>query len=97
MITISSAGCTVRLLSDGTTWGDGAGPFGLVPRTKWSTLLPPDELNRVPMELWAQLIEIGGKRILVDCGAGDKDLTTFSTQYFLQRPNGACSARSAST
>ncbi len=89
MITFSSGACAVRLLSDGTTWGDGAGPFGLVPRDKWRTLLPPDEHNRVPMELWSPLVEINGLRILVDCGAGDKDLTTFSTQYFLQRPNGS--------
>lgn len=79
----------MRLLSDGVTWGDGAGPFGLVPRPKWIKILPPDDQNRVPMALWCPLLEIDGKRILIDCGAGDKDLTTFSTQYFLQRPQGS--------
>jgi glyoxylase-like metal-dependent hydrolase (beta-lactamase superfamily II) len=79
---------TFTLLSDGVTYGDGAGPFGLVPRPKWSKLLPPDAQNRVPMALWCGLLRIGGKTVLIDAGAGDKDLTTFSTQYFLQRPNG---------
>jgi glyoxylase-like metal-dependent hydrolase (beta-lactamase superfamily II) len=80
---------TFTLLSDGTTWGDGAGPFGLVPRPKWSKLLPPDDQNRVPMALWCGLLRIAGKTVLIDAGAGDKDLSTFSTQYFLQRPNGS--------
>ncbi len=79
---------TITLLSDGTTYGDGAGPFGLVPRPKWMKLLPPDEQNRVPMEMWCALVRSGGKNILIDCGAGDKDLTAFSTQYALQRPHG---------
>jgi glyoxylase-like metal-dependent hydrolase (beta-lactamase superfamily II) len=79
---------SVTLLSDGITWGDGAGPFGLVPRPKWSKLLPPDDQNRVPMALWCQLIEIDGLRILVDAGVGDKDLATFNTQYALTRPAG---------
>jgi glyoxylase-like metal-dependent hydrolase (beta-lactamase superfamily II) len=81
-------GYRFSLLSDGVTYGDGAGPFGLVPRTKWMKLLPPDDENRVPMALWCGLLEVDGKRILIDTGAGDKDLSTFSTQYFLQRPNG---------
>jgi glyoxylase-like metal-dependent hydrolase (beta-lactamase superfamily II) len=84
----SAPAFSLRLLSDGVTWGDGAGPFGLVPRPKWMKILPPDELNRVPMALWCPLLEVDGKRILIDCGAGDKDLATFSTQYLLQRPNG---------
>jgi glyoxylase-like metal-dependent hydrolase (beta-lactamase superfamily II) len=79
---------SVTLLSDGTTYGDGAGPFGLVPRPKWMKLLPPDDQNRVPMALWCALLRVDGKNILIDCGAGDKDLSTFNTQYALQRPNG---------
>jgi glyoxylase-like metal-dependent hydrolase (beta-lactamase superfamily II) len=77
-----------NLLSDGVTYGDGAGPFGLVPRPKWTKLLAPDAENRVPMALWCGLLDVDGKKILIDTGAGNKDLTTFSTQYFLQRPNG---------
>jgi glyoxylase-like metal-dependent hydrolase (beta-lactamase superfamily II) len=88
-VQIISGKARFTLLSDGITYGDGAGPFGLVPRPKWIKLLPPDAENRVPMALWCGLLEIDGKKILIDSGAGDKDLTTFSTQYFLQRPNGA--------
>ena len=43
MLQVNHSPFPLRLLSDGITWGDGAGPFGLVPRPKWSKLLPPDE------------------------------------------------------
>jgi glyoxylase-like metal-dependent hydrolase (beta-lactamase superfamily II) len=86
--TIQTSTYKISLLSDGTTYGDGAGPFGLVPRPKWVKLLPPDDQNRVPMELWCPLIEADGKRILVDCGCGNKDMSVLSTQYDLRRPNG---------
>jgi hypothetical protein len=39
----------IYLLSDGLAWLDGGGTFGLVPRVMWEKLLPPDELNRVPL------------------------------------------------
>ena len=88
MLQVNHSPFPLRLLSDGITWGDGAGPFGLVPRPKWSKLLPPDDQNRVPMQLWSPLIEVDGLRILVDCGAGDKDMSVFATQYDLRRPEG---------
>ena len=56
----------IHLLTDGTSYWDGGGTFGLVPRPKWMKLLPPDELNRVPQELWCALIQADGKNILVD-------------------------------
>jgi glyoxylase-like metal-dependent hydrolase (beta-lactamase superfamily II) len=83
-----SAPFPLRLLSDGVTLGDGAGPFGLVPRPKWSKLLPPDDQNRVPMVLWSPLIEVDGLRILVDCGCGDKNADVLATQYELRRADG---------
>jgi len=88
VLDVSAAPFPLRLLSDGVTWGDGAGPFGLVPRPKWSKLLPPDELNRVPMVLWSPLIEVDGLRILVDGGCGDKNAEVLATQYELRRPEG---------
>jgi glyoxylase-like metal-dependent hydrolase (beta-lactamase superfamily II) len=88
MLSLHNPKYAFTLIADGVTYGDGAGPFGLVPRPKWMKLLPPDAENRVPMALWCGLLEVDGKRILIDTGAGDKDLSTFSTQYALQRPNG---------
>ena len=49
---------------------DGGAMFGVVPRTMWGRLLPPDELNRVPMVIRVLLIEGHGRTIIVDVGAG---------------------------
>ncbi|BCX05371.1 MAG: MBL fold metallo-hydrolase [Candidatus Roseilinea sp.] len=78
----------IHLLSDGTSYWDGGGTFGLVPRIRWMKLLPPDELNRVPQELRCVLIEADSKRILVDCGVGNKPNDLIATQYDVRRSNG---------
>lgn len=78
----------VHLLSDGISWSDGGGAFGLVPRTLWDKILPPDALNRVPLILNCLLIRSQGKTILVETGLGDK-LTDKQCHIFgLDRPNG---------
>ena len=78
----------ITLLSDGTSYWDGGGAFGLVPRAKWSKLIAPDEQNRVPQELRCVLIEADGKRILVDCGVGNKPNPLREAQYDVRQPNG---------
>jgi glyoxylase-like metal-dependent hydrolase (beta-lactamase superfamily II) len=86
--TLRCGAARIHLLSDGISYWDGGGAFGLVPRTRWAKLLPPDEMNRVPQELRCVLIEADGKRILVDCGVGDKPNELVATQYDVQRPRG---------
>jgi glyoxylase-like metal-dependent hydrolase (beta-lactamase superfamily II) len=49
---------------------DGGAMFGVVPRTMWARVLPPDELNRVPMVMRLLLVQGHGKTIIVDVGAG---------------------------
>jgi len=71
----------INLVSDGVGWFDGGGAFGLVPRVRWEKLLPPDELNRVPLGLHCLLIRSQDKIILVDTGLGDK-LTEKERQFF---------------
>jgi len=78
----------IHLLSDGVSYWDGGGAFGLVPRTKWMKLLPPDEHNRVPQELRSVLIQTNGQNILVDCGVGDKPNDALAAQYEVRRPHG---------
>ena len=78
----------IHLLSDGTSYWDGGGAFGLVPRPKWMKLLPPDELNRVPQDLRSVLIHVDGQNILVDCGVGNKPNEIIASQYDVRRPNG---------
>ena len=78
----------VTLLTDGTSYWDGGGAFGLVPRDKWMKLIAPDEHNRVPQELRCVLIEADGKRVLVDCGVGNKPNPLREAQYDVRQPTG---------
>ena len=78
----------IDLISDGLAWLDGGGPFGLVPRTAWEKLLPPDEYNRVPLSLNCLLIRSQGKLILVDTGLGHHLTDKQRQTYGLIRANG---------
>lgn len=80
----------LTLLSDGTTWWDGGGAFGLVPKVRWERLLPPDELNRIPMVLRCLLVRTPQATVLVDAGMGDKVTPEMAEQqnFRLERPNG---------
>jgi glyoxylase-like metal-dependent hydrolase (beta-lactamase superfamily II) len=51
---------------------DGGSMFGVVPRVLWEKKAPPDERNRVTLNLNTLLIESGGELILVDPGMGSK-------------------------
>ncbi len=77
-------------LSDGTAWWDGGGSFGLVPKVRWETLLPPDAENRVPMALRCLLVRTPQATVLVDAGMGDKVTREMAEQqnFRLERPNG---------
>ncbi len=51
---------------------DGGAMFGVVPRTMWSRLSPPDELNRVPLGFNCYILETGEHTILLETGGGGK-------------------------
>lgn len=61
-----------HIVSDGHVWLDGGAMFGVVPKPMWEKKLPPDSRNRVKLALNCLLILAGGKRILVETGAGEK-------------------------
>jgi glyoxylase-like metal-dependent hydrolase (beta-lactamase superfamily II) len=62
----------LEAVSDGEAWVDGAGMFGLVPKSEWQEIAEPDEKNRIRTNLRCLLIETRQQRILVDTGYGDK-------------------------
>jgi glyoxylase-like metal-dependent hydrolase (beta-lactamase superfamily II) len=51
---------------------DGGAMFGVVPRKLWSRLLPPDEENRVRLNMNCLYVEGAGERILIETGIGTK-------------------------
>ncbi|MCB9101837.1 MAG: MBL fold metallo-hydrolase [Anaerolineales bacterium] len=77
-----------HIVSDGVSWTDGGGAFGLVPRVIWAKHLPPDEQNRIPLALTSLLIRSEGKTILVDTGYGRKMGDKAQQVAGLVRPEG---------
>jgi glyoxylase-like metal-dependent hydrolase (beta-lactamase superfamily II) len=51
---------------------DGGAMFGVVPRTLWQRVAPPDAENRVRLEANCLFVEAAGERVLVETGMGDK-------------------------
>ena len=51
---------------------DGGAMFGVVPRTLWQKVAPPDEQNRVRLNMNCLLIDAGAEKILIDTGIGEK-------------------------
>src|ERR671910_126716 len=51
---------------------DGGAMFGVVPRNLWAKVCPPDEQNRIRMNMNCVFIEAGSERILIETGIGEK-------------------------
>ena len=62
----------VAFLTDGLWWNDGGCMLGVVPRELWKREHPPDEQNRIRLNLTCPLIIKGRDAILVDCGIGNR-------------------------
>src|ERR1035437_2022987 len=62
---------------------DGGAMFGVVPKSMWQKLNPPDENNMCSWAMRCLLIENGNRLILVDNGMGNKQDEKFFGHYFL--------------
>ena len=62
---------------------DGGAMFGVVPKSIWHKLNPPDENNLCSWAMRCLLIEEGNKLILVDTGIGNKQEAKFFSHYYL--------------
>lgn len=60
---------------------DGGAMFGIVPKTLWQRLNPPDEHNLCTWAMRCLLIEQGDRKILVDTGIGDKQGEKFKQHF----------------
>ena len=59
--------------------------FGVVPRTLWSKVCPPDDQNRIRMNMNCVFIEAGSERILIETGIGEKFSDKHSRMYGISR------------
>lgn len=62
--------------------------FGVVPRVLWERVCPPDELNRIPLNMNCLFIETPDERILIETGIGEKWSEKETRMYgiFRERP-----------
>lgn len=64
---------------------DGGAMFGVVPRNLWSRVCPPDDQNRIRMNLNCVFIDTGAERILIETGIGDKWSSKHLEMYGIER------------
>jgi glyoxylase-like metal-dependent hydrolase (beta-lactamase superfamily II) len=62
----------VAFLADGLWRNDGGCMFGVVPRELWKGNHPPDDRNRIRLNLTCPLITKGSDAVLVDTGIGNR-------------------------
>ncbi len=62
----------VEIFSDGIFRLDGGMMFGIIPKPLWEKQKPPDEKNRVAMDMNCLLVRDGSHVVLVETGAGSK-------------------------
>ncbi|MGH9740115.1 MAG: MBL fold metallo-hydrolase [Candidatus Acidiferrales bacterium] len=76
-----------HIISDGHVLLDGGAMFGVVPRPLWEKKSAPDARNRITLSMNCLLIHSGGKRILVETGAGAKMAPKLRDIYGIDGPN----------
>jgi glyoxylase-like metal-dependent hydrolase (beta-lactamase superfamily II) len=64
---------------------DGGAMFGVVPRNLWSKTCPPDEHNRIRLNMNCLFIEAGRERVLIETGIGDKWSSKQADLYGIER------------
>jgi glyoxylase-like metal-dependent hydrolase (beta-lactamase superfamily II) len=62
----------VEIIADAEFRLDGGAMFGVVPRSLWSRVCPPDEHNRIRLNTNCLFVETERERILIETGIGDK-------------------------
>ncbi len=62
----------VEIIPDTEFRLDGGAMFGVVPRVVWERVCPPDEKNRIRMNMNCVFIDTGSEKILVETGIGEK-------------------------
>jgi glyoxylase-like metal-dependent hydrolase (beta-lactamase superfamily II) len=75
----------IEIIPDTEFWLDGGAMFGIVPRVLWETVSPPDERNRVRLNMNCLFIETPTERILVETGIGEKWTPKEAEMYRIRR------------
>ena len=75
----------IEIVPDAEFRLDGGAMFGVVPRSLWSKVCPPDDHNRIRLNMNCLFIETERERILFDTGIGDKWTEKYAAIYGINR------------
>ena len=75
----------VEIVQDTEFRLDGGAMFGVVPRKLWAKECPPDDDNRIRMNMNCVFIDTGVEKILIETGIGDKWTTKQQSMYGIDR------------
>jgi glyoxylase-like metal-dependent hydrolase (beta-lactamase superfamily II) len=75
----------VEIVPDAEFRLDGGAMFGVVPRALWSQSCPPDEHNRIRLNMNCLFVEAGRERIIIETGIGDKWSAKHEAMYGITR------------
>lgn len=75
----------VEIIPDAEFRLDGGAMFGVVPRNLWAQVCPPDDQNRIRMNMNCVFIDTGREKVLIETGIGDKWSSTQATMYGIER------------
>lgn len=75
----------VEIIPDTEFRLDGGAMFGVVPRVLWANVCPPDDQNRITMNMNCVLVDTGNERILIETGIGEKWSTKQTAMYGITR------------
>jgi glyoxylase-like metal-dependent hydrolase (beta-lactamase superfamily II) len=76
---------SVEVIQDAEFRLDGGAMFGVVPRQLWSQVCPPDDENRIRMNMNCVLVDTGAEKILIETGIGDKWPAKHASRYAIDR------------
>jgi len=71
----------LQILHTGFFKLDGGAMFGVVPQSLWAGLNPPDAQNLCTWAMRCLLVEVNDRKIVIDCGLGNKQNSKFMAHY----------------
>ncbi len=75
----------IEIVPDAEFRLDGGAMFGVVPRSLWSKICPPDEHNRIQLNMNCLFVETERERIIIETGIGDKWTEKYAAIYGIKR------------
>ncbi|HEY8558932.1 MAG TPA: MBL fold metallo-hydrolase [Pyrinomonadaceae bacterium] len=75
----------IEIIPDAEFRLDGGAMFGVVPRVLWEKVCPPDELNRIQLNMNCLFVETPGEKILIETGIGEKWTAKQTANYGIFR------------